>query len=218
MKAMILAAGRGERMRPLTDKIPKPLLRAGDHMLIEYHIRALVSAGIDELVINTAHLGSQIEAVLGDGRQWHARISYSRETTALETAGGIRQALHLLGSEPFYVINGDVWTDYRFSCADLPPGQLAHLVMVDNPAHHPEGDFVLKHGLLSEDGNERLTFSGIGIYHPEIFSALEPGRMPLAPVLKNAMRCGVVGGEHFRGHWLDIGTPQRLADLDSMLR
>jgi MurNAc alpha-1-phosphate uridylyltransferase len=217
---MILAAGRGERMRPLTDHTPKPLLSAGGHRLIEYHILALARAGITELVINHAHLGEQVEALLGDGGRYGVSIRYSPEGEgrALETGGGIFRALPLLGPEPFVVVNGDVYCDYPFE--RLPPSLdgLAHLVLVDNPEHHPEGDFALEGGRLSADGSPRLTFSGIGVYRPELFEGCEEGAFPLAPLLRGAMARGLVSGEHYRGMWMDIGTPQRLEQLDNMLR
>ncbi len=216
MKAMILAAGRGERMRPLTDRCPKPLLQAAGKSLIEYHIETLVFSGIREIVINHAWLGEQIENYLGSGQRYGATLHYSHEPLALETAGGIVQALPLLG-ETFIVINGDIWTDYSFARLDKTPPGLAHLVMVDNPAHHPQGDFALKAGELVADGEPRLTFSGIGLYRAELFRGLEPGVRPLAPLLRAAMQQGKVGGEHYRGEWWDIGTPQRLAELDHKL-
>jgi len=216
MKAMILAAGRGERMRPLTDNCPKPLLRVGGKALIEYHIEALVTSGIREIVINHAWLGDQIESYLGDGSRYAARLYYSHEEPALETAGGIVQALPLLG-ETFIVVNGDIWTDYSFARLEKAPSMLAHLVMVANPEHNPQGDFSLQDGRLSPDTEPRLTFSGIGLYSAELFQGLEPGIRPLAPLLTNAMQQGRVSGEIYRGKWLDIGTPQRLAQLDHEL-
>jgi MurNAc alpha-1-phosphate uridylyltransferase len=218
MKAMILAAGRGERMRPLTDHIPKPLLRAAGRSLIDYHILGLVRAGLCELVINHAHLGAQIEQALGDGARLGARIRYSAEGEALETGGGIFRALPLLGPEPFVVVNGDIWTDFPYGCLPVAPSGLAHLVLVDNPPHHPEGDFVLgEDGQVSDTGTPRLTFSGIGVYRPELFEGCRPGRFPLAPLLRAAMARGLVSGEHYRGGWVDVGTPQRLAELDQRL-
>jgi len=220
VKAMILAAGRGERMRPLTDHTPKPLLRAGGHCLIEYHILALARAGICELVINHAHLGGQIEATLGDGGRYGVSIAYSveGEGRALETGGGIFHALPLLGEAPFLVVNGDVYCDYPYANLPSAPEGLAHLVLVDNPPHNPEGDFVLHGERVSADGAGRLTFSGIGLYRPELFDGCEDGAFPLAPLLREAMARGQVGGEHYRGLWMDIGTPQRLEQLDSLLR
>ncbi|SCZ58235.1 N-acetylmuramate alpha-1-phosphate uridylyltransferase MurU [Thiohalomonas denitrificans] len=216
MKAMILAAGRGERMRPLTDTTPKPLLQAGGMALIEYHLKALAHAGISELVINHAHLGSRVETVLGDGSDYDLTITYSPEAAALETGGGILQALPLLAPGPFIVVNGDVWTDYPFERLPPEPDGLAHLVLVDNPVHHHGGDFALDGGRVTTSG-ARLTFSGIGVYRPELFEGCEPGAFPLAPLLRRAIKAGRVSGEHYRGRWMDIGTPQRLAELDRML-
>lgn len=219
MKAMILAAGRGERMRPLTDHTPKPLLQAGGRALIEYHIDALKRAGIRELVVNYAHLGDRLVDYLGDGSRFGVEIRYSPEPEgALETGGGIRQALPLLGDAPFAVVNGDVWTDYRWSQKPLAGGRLAHLVLVDNPPHHPQGDFCLSGDRVNAHGHPRLTFSGLGIYHPDLFAHTARGRFPLAPLLRAAMRDGRVDGEYYAGRWLDIGTPQRLAELDRSLR
>ena len=217
MKAMILAAGRGERMRPLTDRVPKPLLRAGGKSLIVYHIEALVAAGIRELVINHAHLGEQIEAALGDGRRWGVRIRYSPEEAALETGGGIFRALPLLGDGPFLVVNGDIWCDYGFSVPPLAEGLLAHLVLVDNPAHNPRGDFGLSGGRVVNGGAARFTFSGIGLYRSELFAGCESGAFPLAPLLRAACDRGQVSGEHFSGRWTDVGTPRRLQELDQLL-
>jgi MurNAc alpha-1-phosphate uridylyltransferase len=218
MRAMILAAGRGERMRPLTDHTPKPLLRAGGKALIEHLIGALGAAGFRELVVNCAHLGAQIEAALGDGARYGVRISWSHEPDgALETGGGIFRALPLLGSEHFLVVNGDIWTDYPFARLARRPAGLAHLVLVDNPAHHPEGDFALEDGHVRDFGGARLTFSGIGVYHPDLFRACSPGRFPLAPVLRAAMKRGEVTGEHYIGRWYDIGTRERLTEVDGLL-
>ncbi|WP_303904867.1 N-acetylmuramate alpha-1-phosphate uridylyltransferase MurU [Thiohalomonas denitrificans] len=216
MKAMILAAGRGERMRPLTDTNPKPLLRAGGMALIEYQLKALACAGIKELVINHAHLGSHIEAALGDGSDYGIAITYSPEATALETGGGILQALPQLTPGPFIVVNGDVWTDYPFERLPPEPEGLAHLVLVDNPGHHCEGDFALHGSRVMAEG-ARLTFSGIGVYRPELFEGCEPGAFPLGPLLRRAIGAGRVTGEHYRGRWMDIGTPERLAELDRIL-
>jgi N-acetyl-alpha-D-muramate 1-phosphate uridylyltransferase len=220
---MILAAGLGTRMRPLTDHTPKPLLQAGGKSLIEWHIERLRAAGIRELVINTAWLGEQIEAALGDGSRHGVAIAWSREGTPLETAGGIRRALPLLGDGPFAVINGDIWTDYDFHHLQVPAG-LAHLVLVDNPEHHPKGDFGLdssgqvRDNQLRENGAPTLTFSGIGVYRPALFRDLPDGEARLAPLLRAAMADHAVTGEHFTGSWWDIGTPQRLSQLDAYLR
>lgn len=217
MKAMILAAGRGERMRPLTDHTPKPLLPVLGKPLIEYHIERLAAAGIEQLVINYAHLGEMIQAYLQDGEHWGVSIRYSPENIALETGGGIFNALPLLGEEPFLVVNGDIWCDFNFAKIRLTNGFLAHLVMVKNPVHHPQGDFTLHHGLLTEAAGDRLTFSGIGLYHPALFDGCTAGAFPLAPLLKKAMRSGLVSGELYQGAWIDVGTPERLASLEHLL-
>ncbi|MCF7983773.1 MAG: nucleotidyltransferase family protein [Thiohalocapsa sp.] len=220
MKAMILAAGRGKRMRPLTDHTPKPLLRAAGKSLIEHQIERLRAAGIVDLVINHAHLGEQIEQALGGGNRHGVRIAYSAEGhgKALETGGGIHKALPLLGPEPFVVTNGDVWCDFDYRRLRLPPGDLATLVLIDNPPHNPGGDFALEDGRVRREGREMLTFSGIGLYHPELFAGCEPGAFPLAPLLRSAMQRNRVGGIHHDGHWLDIGTPERLQALERMLQ
>ncbi|WP_018953346.1 N-acetylmuramate alpha-1-phosphate uridylyltransferase MurU [Thioalkalivibrio sulfidiphilus] len=217
MHAMILAAGRGERMRPLTDHTPKPLLMAGGRALIEHHLLRLAQAGYHDIVINLAHLGEQIQAHLGDGSRFGLRIRYSPEGEALETGGGIRRALPLLGNEAFLVVNGDVWCDHPLTPPRLAEQDLAHLVLVDNPGHHPNGDFALTHGRVHSEGAPRLTFSGIGWYRPELFADHAEGRFPLAPLLRAAMAGDRVSGEHHRGRWLDVGTPERLAQLDAWL-
>jgi len=222
---MILAAGRGERMRPLTDHTPKPLLAVGGKPLIVWHIERLACAGITDLVINHAHLGAQIEAALGDGSTYGVRIRYSPERpAALETAGGIAHALHLLGDKPFLVVNGDIYCDYDFAhlpahAAALDARQdAAHLVLINNPPHHPNGDFGLQHGRVTE-GAPGLTFSGIGIYRPALFAAIPHGtKAALAPLLRGQIALGKVSGEHHTGLWVDVGTPQRLEQLDSDLR
>lgn len=223
MRAMILAAGRGERMRPLTDHTPKPLLQAGGKPLIVWHIERLVRAGITDLVINHAHLGMQIEHTLGDGFRFGAHIRYSDEGTALETAGGIAFALHLLGEAPFAVVNGDVYCDYDFShlparaTALANSSDLAHLVLVDNPEHNQKGDFGLSAQRVT-DSAPRFTFSGIGLYKPALFSDITHGsKAPLAPLLRAQIAQHKVSGEHHRGLWMDIGTPQRLDELDKQL-
>lgn len=219
MRAMILAAGRGERMRPLTDSTPKPLLVAGGKPLIVHLIEALVQGGFRELVVNHAHLGACIGAALGDGSRWDARIVYSPEPAgALDTGGGIRRALPLLGPAPFLVVNGDVWTDLPFAGLPHDPSGLAHLVLVANPTHRPQGDFGLDDGRVVNTGGERLTFSGIGIYTPELFADCTEERFPLAPLLRAATAGGRVSGQRYRGAWFDIGTPQRLRALDRRLR
>lgn len=215
MKAMLLAAGRGERMRPLTDARPKPLLRIGGQTMIERHIEALVAAGFTELVVNHAHLGGQIVAALGDGSHYGVTIRYSDENgAALETGGGIYKALPLLGQAPFLVVNADIWTDFPFAGLPADIDALAHLVMVDNPAHNAGGDFALSVGRVTQHGPGMLTFSGIGVYRPELFAGCRGGAFPLAPLLREAMDAGRVSGEHYRGGWFDIGTPQRLAAVN----
>jgi N-acetyl-alpha-D-muramate 1-phosphate uridylyltransferase len=222
--AMILAAGRGERMRPLTDHTPKPLLSAGGKTLIEWHLSALARAGIARVIVNTAHLGEKIETALGTGARFGLQIDYSRETVALETAGGIANALHMLGEAPFIVVNGDIVCDYAFgalldqAAEPLRSNALAYLVMVDNPAHHARGDFALLSGNVVEQGLTLRTFSGIALYQPALFRDITPGeRAALAPLLRQAMRKGLVRGEHYRGLWLDVGTPERLALADQLL-
>lgn len=214
MKAMILAAGRGERMRPLTDHTPKPLLQVAGRPLIEHTLLALTRAGFNDIVINTAWLGEQIEARLGDGSRFGIRLGYSRESTLLETGGGIHQALSLLGAEPFLVVNGDVASDYPFGQLPTSPEGLAHLVLVDNPSHHPDGDFGLNAGRVENTGCPRLTFSGIGVYRPQLFADCQPGRFPLAPLLRQAIDHAQVSGEHYPGFWLDVGTVERLRLLE----
>jgi MurNAc alpha-1-phosphate uridylyltransferase len=218
MKAMILAAGRGERLRPLTDHTPKPLLAAGGRPLIEHTLVALVKGGITDIVVNTAHLGEQIEDYLGDGGRFGARITYSPEGEALETGGGILRALPLLGDRPFLVVNGDIATDFPFArLLDQPKG-LAHLVLVPNPPHHSKGDFALAAGLVHDAGPKRHTFSGIGVYRPELFAGCRAGRFPLAPLLRAAMPEGKVSGELYEGFWMDIGTVERLEAFDRWVR
>ena len=217
---MILAAGRGNRMRPLTDHRPKPLLAAGGKPLIQHQIERLAAAGFRELIVNHAHLGQQIESTLGDGVHLGVSIRYSAEGEgrALETGGGIFRALPLLGPEPFVVVNADVWTDFDFQRLSLAAGDLAHLVLVKNPPHHPGGDFCLVAGRVQPQGEPRFTFGGIGLYHPELFAGCQEGAFPLAPLLRRALGQGRVGGQLHKGHWLDIGTPDRLAELDRWLR
>lgn len=218
MKAMILAAGRGERMRPLTDRIPKPLLEVAGKPLVEYHIEALRDAGFVEIVINHAWLGEQIVQRLGNGERLGVEIAWSPEPEgALETGGGIHHALPLLGDEAFLVVNSDIWTDYPYATLHRSLPRLAHLVLIDNPAHHPQGDFGLEQGIVTgTDGDNRLTFSGIGLYRPELFREQSAGAFPLAPLLREAIRRGEVTGEHYRGEWTDVGTPQRLAELNAL--
>jgi len=229
MKVMLLAAGHGKRMQPLTETTPKPLLQAGGRALIEWQLLRLADCGFREIVINHHHLGQQIEQVLGDGSRYGVQIQYSPEAQLLETAGGIIQALPLLGNAPFMVVNSDVWTDFDFdrlrsvSVSDSTSDTLAHLVLVPNSSHHPTGDF-----LLDGDGRVRdrdgdcttpaRTFSGISVLHPALFAGLSPAPMALAPLLVRAMKNLQVSGELYRGQWQDIGTPQRLQALDSVLR
>lgn len=228
---MILAAGRGERMRPLTDRTPKPLLVAGGKPLIVWHIERLRAAGFTHIVINHAHLGEQIEAVLGDGAALGVSIDYSREISALETAGGIATALPLIEGKVFPVVNGDIYTEFDFSRLVEPMARLAaghdqaHLVLVDNPPHHPQGDFVLEAGRVRgadiplTPHPARFTFSGIGVYHRALFAHTPAGeKAPLAPLLRLAIDAGRVSGEHFAGRWVDVGTPERLHQLDESLR
>jgi MurNAc alpha-1-phosphate uridylyltransferase len=219
MKAMILAAGKGERMRPLTETTPKPLLMVGGKRLIEYHLERLARHGFQDIVINTGWLGDQIPDTLGDGSAYGLDIHYSHERPEpLETAGGIAHALHLLGPEPFLVINGDIWCDYEPE-ADLDPGDMnAHLILVNNPEHNPAGDFALDHGQVHNEGKERCTFSGIAYYRPEFFKGLNTNQpLALAPILRKAADEGLVSGKKYEGTWLDIGTPQRLQELDIVL-
>jgi MurNAc alpha-1-phosphate uridylyltransferase len=219
MRAMILAAGRGERMRPLTDTTPKPLLKVAEKSLLEYHLEHLVAAGFIDIVINLAYLGGQIEQALGDGHRYGARLHYSHEgASALETGGGILKALPLLGNSTFVVVNGDIWCNYPLAqLRERTVTGLAHLVLVNNPEHHLQGDFHLEQGLVTAEGTPRLTFSGIGIYQPALFQGCQAGRFALAPLLIKAMQSRQVSGEHFQGLWMDIGTPQRLQQLDQML-
>jgi MurNAc alpha-1-phosphate uridylyltransferase len=215
MKAMILAAGRGERMRPLTDHTPKPLLPAAGKPLIEYTIKQLVANGFNDIVINHAHLGLQIEQRLGNGNRLGARISYSPEgDLALETAGGIINALDLLGDEVFLVVNGDIATDFPFAELKNLTIDLAHLVLVDNPAHHSQGDFGLDNaGRVVSDSTEQFTFSGIGLYRPELFDNIPKGHHKLGPLLRQAIANGRVSGQKTDVFWMDIGTPERLQEL-----
>jgi len=232
-KVMILAAGRGIRMRPLTDNLPKPLLRVGNKALIEYHIESLARAGFVDIVINHAYLGEMIETALGDGSRYGVNIYYSPETMALETAGGIVKALPLLESrnrnelveQPFLIVNADIYCEIDFSTL-LPilkqikmGADTAHLVMVNNQNHNSEGDFFLDSGRLVPTGKERLTFSGISIYKPSFFNDIKPGVVSkLAPKLFHAITAGKVSGEHYKGIWVDVGTPERLHKLDMQLR
>lgn len=222
MKAMILAAGRGERLRPLTDSTPKPLIQAGPKRLIEYLIDGLVEAGFDDLVINYAHLGEQFPEKLGDGKRYGVTINYSPELAGgLETAGGIINALPLLGNDPFLVVNGDIWTDFNFGeLADfeLATDKLCHLVLVDNPPHNPDGDFALdKSGNVVSDGADKATFSGIGVYRAEMFAGLTNKKRPLKPLFDEAIARKQVSGQRYHGQWSDIGTVERLRQLEADL-
>ena len=232
MKALIFAAGLGERMRPLTDATPKPLLRAGGKRLIEWHLEKLAAFGVDDVVINTSWLAEQFPLALGDGSRWGLRLHYAYEgTTPLETGGGMHNALRWLGDAAFIAVNGDVWCDADFAALPREPLGDAHLLLVDNPAHNPDGDFALEmDGRLHSNGDGRLTFSGIGIYRASLFidwrtvvgevagTELTPPRFKLAPVLRAAMGRGTVTGDHHSGRWTDVGTPERLRALDEALR
>jgi N-acetyl-alpha-D-muramate 1-phosphate uridylyltransferase len=223
MKAFILAAGRGERMRPLTDTTPKPLLMAGGKPLIVWHLERLAASGFDEIIINHAHLGEQIEVALGDGRQFGLNIRYSPEPPgALETAGGIAHALPLLGSESFLVVNGDVWCDWDFERAHALAGRQAHLVFVTNPPQHADGDFCLDGETVryaSSGIGPTLTYAGTGVFSPEFFAKVPAGAiMKMRPLLDAAIAQGIVTGERHAGRWVDVGTPERLTELDLEIR
>jgi len=215
--AMIFAAGRGERMRPLTDSTPKPLLRVGGRMLIEHHLEKLSAIGVREVVINTSHLAEQFPLALGDGSRWNLRIRYSYEgPQPLETGGGIRNALPLLGDAPFIGVSADIVSDYDYARLPTEPVGLAHLVMVPNPEFHPRGDFCLDGSRLNEDGvGERLTFGNIGVYRPGLVSGEVEARFKLLPMYQRAMRERTLSGERHDGFWRNIGTPQQLAEVDA---
>ena len=221
MKAMILAAGRGERMRPLSDHIPKPLLEVAGKPLIIWHLEKLAKANFEEVIINHAHLGGMIEAYVGDGSRWNLKVTYSREGSPLETAGGIKKALPLIGDQPFLVVNADIYTDFNF--ATIKNRNLndykGHLVMVRNPKQHPDGDFFLQNNQIELEGKERLTFSGIAIYQPKIFEDIniEPVAK-LAPILKKLISAKCISGEAHQGLWFDIGTPERLNEVNLFLK
>ena len=213
---MLLAAGDGTRMRPLTENLPKPLLEAGGKPLLQYHIEALRRAGVREIVINHARLGRMIERRFGDGESFGVRLRYSAEGEApLETGGGIQRALALLGEDGFLAINADIWTDYPFQrlLQAAPP----RLVLVPNPPHHPQGDFALQGERVRLAGGPRYTFSGIGLYTPAMFADLKPGKSPLAPLLRRQIAADQITGERYDGPWFDIGTPQRLRELEVFL-
>jgi N-acetyl-alpha-D-muramate 1-phosphate uridylyltransferase len=230
--ALIFAAGLGERMRPLTDHTPKPLLSVGGKPLIVWHLEKLAAAGVHYVVINTSRLAAQFPDMLGDGSRWGLRIRYAYEgPTPLETGGGMLHALPLLGPEPFLVVSGDVWCDADFSALPAAPQGLAHLLMADNPVHHPRGDFRLDaQGRLHDDGERRLTYSGIGLFRRELLDGwpevvgdapgadAKPPRFKLRPLLETAIARGKVDGSHHRGTWIDVGTPARLAQLEAELR
>jgi len=223
MRAMILAAGLGTRMRPLTLTTPKPLLPVAGKPLIEYHIEGLVAAGVSDIVINHAWLGEQLEAHIGDGDRFGAKVHWSAESEPLETGGGIFKALPWLNEsgEAFLLVNGDVFTNYpfaRLTRKSLSDECLAHLVMVSNPEHNPDGDFALQQGMVSETGNQKLTFSGLSLLSPQLFNGCSEGKFPLTPLLRSAMRSGRVSGEHYSGYWRDIGTPERLQDVSEDIK
>ncbi|CAI3105798.1 N-acetylmuramate alpha-1-phosphate uridylyltransferase [Acinetobacter calcoaceticus] len=224
MKAMILAAGLGNRMRPLTLYTPKPLLEVGGKPLIVWHIEKLKKMGVTEIVINSAWLADKLISSLGDGSQFGVDIRWTREDEGLETAGGIINALPLLGTDPFILVNGDVWTtmDFEALCQIKLNDDLAHLVLVDNPKQHPEGDFTLFDGRIftfdQDVMGENLTFSGVSVIHPKLFDGLESGKRPLAPLLKQAMQNQKISGEKLKGAWVDVGTPERLMELDLQIR
>lgn len=225
MKAMLLAAGRGERMRPLSDHVPKPLLLVAGKPLIVWHLERLAMSGVRDVVINHAHLGAQIEAALGDGTAFGLDIAYSPEPSgALETAGGVANALRLLGEEPFLLISSDIYADcdYRSlinAAARLDQDTLAMLWMVTNPPYHPAGDFVLADGYLRTEGETKLTYANLGIYRPEFFAGVEPGtRLPMLPLLQRAIAARAVKGIPFNGLWDNVGTPEQLHALDRLLR
>jgi MurNAc alpha-1-phosphate uridylyltransferase len=215
---MLLAAGRGERMRPLSDTLPKPLMEVGGSALIVWHLAALARAGVREVVINLSWLGGKLRAALGDGRDFGVRISWSEEgPVPLETGGGIFHALPLLGREPFLVVNADIWTDIDFGQLHLPREAHAHLVLIANPPHHPRGDFGLEGERVVNRDSERFTYSGVGVYSPEFFAGCSAGRFPLLPLLNRAIAASRVSGEVHRGQWCDVGTAERLANLSARL-
>jgi MurNAc alpha-1-phosphate uridylyltransferase len=232
MRALVFAAGKGERMRPLTETTPKPLLGVGGKPLVAWHLEKLAALGVRDVVLNVSWLADRFAPVLGDGADWGLRLHYSHEgPEPLETGGGMLKALALLGDAPFLAVNGDVWTDFDFARLPAAPAGLAHLVMVDNPAQHPRGDFVLgDDGHLSESGDARLTFAGIGLYRPALFDGWrgvigdapgvdrDPPRFKLVPLLVDAMPRGEVTAQYHGGRWTDVGTPERLAALDRDVR
>jgi N-acetyl-alpha-D-muramate 1-phosphate uridylyltransferase len=216
MKAMLLAAGRGERMRPLTDSVPKPLVPVGGRPLIVWHLLALARAGIREVVINLSWLGAQLRDALGDGSKFGVSIAWSDEgPVPLETGGGIFHALRLLGPDPFLVVNADIWTDIDFGRLALEPDAHAHLVLIPNPPHHPRGDFGLEGDRVVNRETGRLTYTGVGVYSCEFFAGCTAGRFPLLPLLNRAIAAGRARGEVHRGEWCDVGTAERLASLSA---
>jgi len=231
MKALIFAAGLGERMRPLTDRTPKPLLPVAGKPLVVWHLEKLAALGVRDVVLNASWLAGQFPRALGDGSAWGLRLHFAYEgPTPLETGGGMWNALPLLGDAPFLAVNGDIWTDYDFARLPREPAGDAHLVLVDNPPQHPTGDFALAGDEVRSDGDAKLTFSGIGVYRPALLDGWcdvigdapgaheTPPRFKLAPLLRSAMARGAVSGEHHRGAWTDVGTPERLARLDAQLQ
>lgn len=214
MKCMLLAAGLGERLRPITDKIPKALVEIAGKPLIEYHLNRLKKAGFNEVVINISHLGAKIKQHLGNGSRFDLQITYSKEENPLETAGGIINALPLLGEKPFLVINADIWCEHTLSFANLSQDKLAHLVLVENPEHNSDGDFAYEFGKIYNTGKNRLTFSGMGIYNPKLFSDFTAEKLSLAPILRDAIDEQLVSAELFTGKWFDIGTQERLAETE----
>jgi N-acetyl-alpha-D-muramate 1-phosphate uridylyltransferase len=215
MKAMVLAAGRGERLRPLTDSTPKPMLLVRGQPLIHWHLAALARAGVREVVINLSWLGEAIRAGVGSGERFGLTVHYSQEPPgALEAGGGIHQALPLLGDAPFLVVNGDTYTDIDFARLRIGTGALAHLVLVPNPDHHPRGDFALQDGEVRDAATPRLTYAGIGVYRPGLFARCQPGRFPLLPLLQAAIAERRLTGERYDGRWVDVGSAQRLAALN----
>jgi N-acetyl-alpha-D-muramate 1-phosphate uridylyltransferase len=218
MFAMILAAGRGERMRPLTDEIPKPLLEIAGKALIVYQIEALKSAGVKSIVINVGHMGDQIQYHLGTGVSFGVQIHYSDEADdILETAGGIIKALPLLGDKPFIVTNADIYTDFDYRTLPEQLHSDAHLVLVDNPPHHPQGDFVFEKGRVLQQGSKKLTYGGIGLFHPRFFKNCNPGRSALAPLLHKSVEANNLTAQHFKGLWSDVGTPERLKEINNSI-
>lgn len=217
---MLLAAGRGERLRPMTDSLPKPLVEVAGRPLIAYHLEALARAGVSDVVVNLSWLGGRIRAALGGGERYGLRIAYSEEgPEPLETGGGILRALPLLGARPFLVVNADIWTDADFSrYLVLEDDADARIVLAPNPPHHPHGDFGVDGGVVVERDSERFTYTGIGVYRPEFFAGCRPGKFPLLPLLKRAIAARRLRGEVFRGEWHDAGSPERLAWLDAHVR